>query len=154
MKLKQFIGVMTVGVLFSASVVGKTAVKDKQPLATAQLQGTYVSFQLKVAARNTTVSIVGPNGYHVSKFAKDGIPDVSLTEHGKLKDGLYNYEITSAIGPMKVFKDTMNNGRGQNNTVRAREGVTQSGHFRVVNGQIKKYRQTKESTNSFSGVEW
>ncbi|NQZ13022.1 MAG: hypothetical protein HRT35_38240 [Algicola sp.] len=138
-----FISILTVIGLFFVSAVNAKEPKTHK-IAVPQFHGTSVAFSAKNNSRNTTVTISGPKGYNVSKFSEVGMPSIDLYRAGKLADGLYNYEITTAVGKLVLIKDTMNNGRGENDSHYARKGVTQSGHFRVVNGQIKRYKNIKE----------
>lgn len=137
-------------VLLTATMGVSAKSNSKKPLVTAQLQGTHMSFSMGRAARNTSLTVAGPNGYAVHKFEENGMPSLNLRDHGPLKDGLYHYEIVTAVGKMVLVKDTMNNGRGEDNSRYARKGITQSGHFRVVNGQIKSYRQGKEPSGNYN----
>jgi hypothetical protein len=141
----RFIPIVAVLGLFIVSTVNAKEPKTHK-IAVPQFNGTSVAFSAKNISRNTTVRISGPNGYHAREFSEVGMPSIDLYKTGnKLADGLYNYEITTAVGKMVLIEDTMNNGRGDNSHY-ARKGVTQTGHFRVVNGAIKRYKNIKEPT--------
>jgi hypothetical protein len=137
---------MGIGLVIQTTVNAKELNSNK--VARPTFYGSSISFPTKNIPRNTTLSINGPNGFHASKFSVSGMPAVDLYKNGGMKDGLYHYEITTAVGKSVLIKDTMNNGRGENNSHYARKGVTQSGHFRVVNGQIKNNRNSEEPTES------
>jgi hypothetical protein len=139
---KFILMVSVVGLLTTSPIHSKELKLDKLPAP--QIHGTDVSFALKNNQKNTTLSITGPNGFTASKFSENGSPKVDLYRAGKLADGLYNFEITTPVGKLVLIKDTINNGRGENNSHYARKGVIKSGHFRVINGQIKKYPNIKE----------
>ncbi len=143
MKRKCMLLVVMMSVLLNGAANGKESGKP-QIIAAENIYGSHVSFTSKVVARNTTLSVIGPSGFHARKSTDNGIPSIDLHNYGALKDGLYNYEITTAVGKTLLIKDTLNNGRGENNSHYARKGVTQTGHFRVVGGQIKRYKQFKE----------
>ena len=110
----------------------------------ARFSGTQIDFNATHAGK-TQVSISGPGGFQLQRNSDTGSASVSLYEYGNLADGVYTYQVVSASGDMQVFQDTMDNGRGENNRIVARKGVTKTGHFRVVNGQIKQYDNTSES---------
>jgi hypothetical protein len=141
----RFIPIVTVLGLFIVSTVNAKELKTHK-IAVPQFNGSNVAFSAKSTSRNTTVTISGPNGFQAQKFSETGIPSIDLYKGGKLVDGSYNYEITTAVGKMVLIEDTMNNGRGEDNNHYARKGVTQTGHFRVVNGAIKRYENIKEPT--------
>jgi hypothetical protein len=128
------------------AVCAKEAEKPKMP--TASFSGSSLSFSTKSVARNTSVSISGPSGFTLRKFSKTGMPQIDLNQRGNLKDGLYLYEITTATGELELVKDNINNGRGDNDSHWVRKGITKSGHFRVVNGVIKQYKNSKEPASS------
>ena len=130
--------------LVSVSATAKPEVKDKAPLASAAMNGTYIDFQAKQLLSNATIAIAGPNGFNLTVKGENRVPDINLLDYGELPDGEYNYEISATVGPKRLVKDTMNNGRGDNDFVYVGTAVYQYGHFRVVDGQIKVYRQYPE----------
>ncbi len=140
----RLISIVAVIGLFIVSTVNAKEVKTHK--ISPQFNGSSIAFSSKSTSRNTTVTISGPDGFQARKFSENGIPSIDLYKSGKLVDGLYNYEITTATGKLVFIKDTINNGRGENDSHYARKGVTQTGHFRVVNGQIKRYKNIKEPT--------
>jgi hypothetical protein len=141
-KLSRFTIILIVSISFG--VMAKNGIS--QPIATEAFNGTSVFFLASGSVNDTTVSIVGPSGFSVIIHDPNDIPAVNLSDYDEFRDGLYTYEITTATGPMVLVKDTIDNGRGENNSHYARKGVKQSGHFRVVNGQIKVFKQFKEPT--------
>ena len=130
------------------SVCAQAKEIEAQPIAFEQFSGSSIGFSSKMALKNTTLKISGPSDFYVYKAAEHGMPSIDLHQRGGLKDGLYQYEITTSAGPLVLVKDNINNGRGDNNQHYAAKGVTQSGHFRVVGGQIKRYRQLKEPVSA------
>ena len=145
MKWKFTLGSLVLIVITSMSVSAKDKITKK--LTTEQFSGSSISFSNKGTAKAVSISISGPNGFHLKKSINSGLQSIDIGLNRSLLDGLYHYETVVKKGPLKLFKDTMNNGRGENDSHYAREGITQSGHFRVVNGQIKTYRNIKEPTD-------
>ncbi|MFT4929138.1 MAG: hypothetical protein ACI8WB_005268 [Phenylobacterium sp.] len=142
--MKGKISFIAISIAIMVNMTANAKNVDKQLVGAEQLYGTQVAFSAKANAKNTTVSIIGPDGFHAHKFAPQGIPTIDLLSYGKLKNGLYQYEITSAVGKRVLIKDKLNNGRGEKNSHYARKGITQSGHFRVEGGSIKRYKNIKE----------
>ena len=142
MNTKSLVAITSLTMIISGGV----SAKDNNFKINEQFGGSQISFAATGSSSNSTLSISGPDGFNVSKAAKIGTPSVDLYEHGDLKDGVYQYEITTNTGPLVLVQDKINNGRGENNSHYARKGVIKSGHFRVVNGQIKKFKNIKEPT--------
>lgn len=136
--------VLLASIMLAMIICGDVSAKNDNSTVKAQFGGTQISFASIGTSSNSTLSISGPDGYNVSKATKVGTPSLDLHQHGDLKDGLYQYEITTNTGPLVLVKDKINNGRGDDNSHYARKGVTKSGHFWVVNGQIKKFQHVKE----------
>lgn len=135
-------------ILASASLVmmisGGVSAKDNSFSIKEQFGGTQISFASTGSHSNSTLTIAGPDGFSISKASEVGTPSLDLNQNGTLPDGMYNYEITTNTGPLVLVQDKINNGRGENNSHYVRKGVTKSGHFWVVNGQIKKFQNIKE----------
>lgn len=117
---------------------------EAKPLAFEQLQGTRVDFSSKKSMTNATLSVAGPNGFHASVFSKKGIPSLDIQDFGSLDDGVYNYEIKAAGHEIIKIRDSLNNGRGDNASTFVNKSLSQSGHFRVLNGQIAHFDDTDE----------
>jgi hypothetical protein len=132
------------GLLLSLGVQAKTI--DKSPAVSVQLHGNYVALSSSLSIKNGMLRVVGPNGYSAQKVKQDGLPSLYLDQHlnGSLPDGDYAYEFIGMTGPYRLVKDTINNGRGEKNFTYAGTPVKKSGHFKVVNGQIKIFRNIKE----------
>jgi hypothetical protein len=144
--MKQILS-MSMIVLIMLFIVPVNAKNTGPVLAVEQFNGAQISFASNSRATNTSVSIVGPDGFSAQKSVASGMPSFNLYEYGQLTDGLYLYEMSSSAGKRVLFKDTVNNGRGEQNSHYAQKSIRQSGHFRVVNGQIKRYKQIKEATD-------
>jgi len=137
--------ILLISAVLASVMSGNVGAKDNGSLIKEQFAGGQISFSTTNSNSGSSLTIVGPEGFNISRASATGMPSVNLYALGELKDGLYNYEITTNSGKAVLIKDTMNNGRGKNNSHYARKGVTQAGHFYVANGQIKQYRNIKES---------
>ena len=140
MSTKVLLACTSLAMIISSGV----SAKDDKFSIKEQFGGTHISFASSGNNSNSTLTISGPDGFNISKAADVGTPSLDLDQNGTLKDGLYNYEITTNTGPLVLIKDKINNGRGENDSHYARKGVTKSGHFWVVNGQIKTFKNVKE----------
>ncbi len=94
---------------------------------------------------NTTLSIAGPNGYYAQAYAKAGTPMIKLSQHGKVADGIYIWQVTAATDEMIEVPDEglrsgSSNSSGYLSTspgmIRVNKGTAESGSFRVQNGSI------------------
>ena len=140
MSIKVLLATASFVMIISSGV----SAKDNNFSIKEQFGGTQISFASNTSHSNSTLTISGPDGFNMSKAADVGTPSADLYQYGDLKDGLYHYEITTNTGPRVLIKDKINNGRGENDSHYARKGVTKSGHFWVVNGQIKTFKNVKE----------
>ncbi|MCH9697829.1 MAG: hypothetical protein K0U68_06985 [Gammaproteobacteria bacterium] len=85
--------------------------------------------------RDINVSVSGPRQFSRSQKYRDGALDLNNPE---LDDGEYHYEVVAVTNKkIPLRKDRPNNGRGQKERDYVFESVTQTGHFRVKNGQIE-----------------
>jgi len=101
------------------------------------ISGSQVSAISSAGATNMTLSVTGPNGYHVESFSRSGAPSLSLAEGGSLADGQYNWETRAASNRLiESPKRGLNNGRGDNERAFVNAPIIESGSFRVVNGAI------------------
>ena len=141
MKSRNIPAWITVGLLCATTALAKDNIADSIVM---QNYGTSLSFTSKGVMSNISVSIAGPKGYSAQKSEQHGMPMVNLTDYGKLHDGLYNYELVVPVGDMVLIKDTIDNGRGENNSIYARKGIRKSGHFWVRNGSIVQFKRIKE----------
>lgn len=132
------------GLLLSLGL--QAAPVDKNPAVSVQLHGNYVALSSSLTIKNGMLKIAGPDGYFAQEFKEDGLPSLYLDQAltGSLPDGDYNYEFIGMTGPYRLVRDTINNGRGENDFTYAGTPVKKSGHFKVVNGQIKIFRNIKE----------
>jgi hypothetical protein len=126
-----------------AKNIGTNTAK-KQSIVSEQLHGTTVSFAASQQISQSSITVSGPAGFGARKLSTSGLTSLDLSNYGQLADGLYNYEITINAGELMLFKDTINNGRGENDKHYGPKGITHSGHFRVEGGSIKTYKQIKE----------
>ncbi len=94
---------------------------------------------------NTTLSIAGPGGYYAQAFAKAGTPMIKLSQHGKVADGLYIWQVTAATDELIEVRDKGLRTGGTNASSYSRtspgmitinKGTAESGSFRVSNGSI------------------
>jgi hypothetical protein len=129
---------------FALIVSAGVSAKNDNSVIKEQFGGTQLSFAFNGSSTNSTLTVSGPDGFNMSRSSNAGVPSLDLNRSGSLKDGLYNYEITTNTGPLVLIQDKINNGRGENNSHYVRKGVTKSGHFWVANGQIKKFDNIKE----------
>lgn len=143
MKGKTSLITVTLALTMSVSVCAKDL--KTAPAVSEKFYGSQIGFSVAGSPTKSSLSVTGPNGYKAYKSSEVGTPSIDLYDGGQLADGLYKYEITTATGSDVLVTDDMNNGRGENNSHYARKGVTKSGQFRVVNGQIKQYRAVKEA---------
>ena len=98
--------------------------------------GTTLTFQYKGNFSNATISVIGPNGFSVSHFQKQGSPYLDLATQVTLVDGSYNYQITVATDKIINISNPEDNGRGSNAKTTMNVGASQSGHFRIKYGII------------------
>lgn len=144
MKVKNTLVKLSLGLAVICSLPVSAANIKATSIINEVIYGSTVGFTSKGTVENSLITISGPDGYFARKFSKVGIPTIDLHSFGHLKDGLYLYEITTSAGKLVLIKDTINNGRGENDSHYARKGVTLTGHFRMINGQVKKYKKIKE----------
>ena len=101
------------------------------------LSVTETTLDVKLAGtQNATLTVTGPNDYYRRTFSPDKNIALSLTNLGRLADGIYNYEITAATGQTKPVTVGLDNGRGDLERSVQNVGVTVAGTFRVRNGAI------------------
>ncbi|BDX07609.1 hypothetical protein [Planctobacterium marinum] len=124
---------------------------QQNPTVQAKLSSTHISLNVQGASHGGTISISGPAGFaHTIEFSGSSETvnllesDSLLAKNNQLPPGRYNYQITTHVGPLKLIRDTMNNGRGENNFTYAGKPVFHSGSFIVEGGSIKQFAQTNE----------
>lgn len=118
-------------------ILGLTAVLSLTLSAATQADSTFtphnggsdIQWSTRIAHRNATVSVAGPDGFYLRKSARS-INGLRLSQLPK--DGQYNYEI--------VLTPLVERVRGEDDakTIRKRadNGNVYSGTFRVVDGLI------------------
>ncbi len=113
--------------------------------AEERFSGDVVQVVLAGQVHNTTLSIAGPGGYYAQAFAKAGSPMIKLSQHGKVADGIYIWQVTAATDEMIEVRDeglrsgsTNNSGyrRASQGMITINKGTAESGSFRVQNGAI------------------
>lgn len=102
----------------------------------AFISGNGIGVESSKRLNNTTISIVGPNGFHLEQYSKSGNASMSLGGVSGLPDGWYNYEITAATGETVTDLSGLDNGRGPNAPKTMSKGTSSSGSFLVSNGKI------------------
>lgn len=109
----------------------------------AQFADTRLLFLLKPTVGNATLSVTGPNDFHVSAFSRIGAPGIDLSAFGPLDEGTYNYQMT-ASGPERVpVRTPLDNGRGRRPEPTQPVGLSMSGTFQIKGGVIVKPDHTK-----------
>jgi hypothetical protein len=98
--------------------------------------GTQVGFELKGTFRHVTLSISGPNAFHVSAEARRRAPTIDLARAGPVEDGLYTYQLHAASDDRVKLRTTLDNGRDGKEPDEISRGIASSGVFRVRNGAI------------------
>jgi hypothetical protein len=102
----------------------------------AAVSGNGIAVSKTSGLSNVTLTISGPDGFYVRKFAKSGSPSVALGGLSALPDGTYAYEVTGATNETVVVTDTLDNGRGPNARSTMLKGTSSSGYFTVSGGAI------------------
>lgn len=108
-----------------------------EPAISEAFSGGRLFFEAPSDFSNYTLRVSGPNGYFGQVFSERSVPSLRLADHGTLEDGLYTYEITASTGeiaPRPASDLGLNNGRSAE--ARPTLGMSQSGSFRVANGQV------------------
>ena len=98
------------------------------------VMGSSVGVSL-AGAGYSTLTVTGPDGFHMQTFSRGGSVALQLGAAGRLPDGIYNYEVTAAAGQKVPNRNTLDNGRGKEPAM-VNVGVTRSGTFLVKNGAI------------------
>lgn len=110
-----------------------------------------ISFRVNASSHTGTISVSGPNGFNIVEAFDGSSKTLNLLEkYRRLPTGIYHYQITTHIGDLRLVKDTMNNGRGDNDFTYVGTPVNHSGSFRVNAGSIVRYNQQREA----SANEW
>jgi hypothetical protein len=129
------------------------ALADEAVSAKVELNGSAFGLSMSGSQGDskTTVSISGPDGFYRTTQSDMDFQDIDLASEQALADGIYQYEIVINSGAYREVKDTLNNGRGENNVTLVPKTKVQKGHFWVVNGQIKSFKKVKEPSVMFQG---
>jgi hypothetical protein len=133
-------------VLFGAVFTAGQSIAKQVLIAEEAFSGTFVTLSPLETVRNVTLNISGPQQFLASKFSKDGIPSIELWNYGEVSDGLYKYELTGVSDEqVEITAIKMNNGRDTENRHLIFKSVSQSGSFRVKNGEIIEINATRIS---------
>jgi hypothetical protein len=121
-------------------VVENVIAENAKTIAIEAFEGLSIRFTEDEAAKNSTVSISGPNGFFASSAAENGIPTINLSDFGSPSDGRYKYQITSSVGNLSPQATRqLNNGRASDARKVAHKRISQSGYFYLEDGQIKHF---------------
>ncbi|WP_321341968.1 hypothetical protein [Breoghania sp.] len=113
-------------------------------VATRRFADATVGFDLGGNYRNLTLSISGPNGFHVSARSERTAPVINLRKFGKVEDGQYNFQLTGATSKRIETRSSLNDGRGEDARRDMFEGAGLGGSFVVKNGVIEQVRDEEE----------
>jgi hypothetical protein len=94
---------------------------------------------------NGVLTVVGPNGFSRTLYAKNGAP--ALSNLGSLPDGEYTYQLSATTNQAVRLATPQNDGRRSLTTV-VRKGVATSGTFRVTGGAIAVAAAASASTDN------
>ena len=94
---------------------------------------------------NGVLTVVGPNGFSKTVYAKNGAP--ALSNLGNLPDGEYTYQLSATTNQVIRLATPQNDGRRSLTTV-VRKGVATSGTFRVTGGAIAVAAAASGSTDN------
>ena len=115
------------------TLIGALATALINPAFSAEEQyfGDVVQIVLDGPVHNTTLSIVGPGDYYAQAYAEAGIPIIQLSEHGKVVEGTYIWQVTAATDELIEVP-----ARDSSGTMTINKGTAERGSFRVQNGVI------------------
>lgn len=115
--------------------------------ATPKFGATEISFELKAAYSDLSLTVTGPNGLHARASTTNGSPSVDLRRLSAIDDGVYRYNLTASTGEKLPDRSGLDNGRGQASDTRLKI-VSTSGIFEVKDGTIvKRDPNEREPTN-------
>ena len=107
--------------------------------ATARFSGTALAFDLQGSYSNVTLTVSGPNRFHLSASEKSGAPTIDLRHAGPVDDGQYTYQLTAATDEKARVRTALDNGReGAAARAEPRKAASASGTFRIKDGVIVK----------------
>lgn len=123
-----------------------------KPAIDASTSSSSISFRVAGKVNGGSVVISGPNGYHSEQKFSGSTDTISLYDainmealDHKLPPGRYHYRISTQVGPYKLIKDTMDNGRGDKNFIYAGKPVVHTGSFVVQGGSIQEFADVEEA---------
>ncbi len=130
---------------FAAATFLATTLITPALSAEERFSGDVVQVVLDGQVYNTTLSVAGPNGYYAEAYSKAGSPMIKLSQHGKVADGLYIWQVTAATDELievhdKGLPSDSSNSSGYRRAspgiITINKGTAESGSFRVQNGSI------------------
>jgi hypothetical protein len=96
---------------------------------------TKVGFVLLDDYSRGTLTVTGPNGFHVIVYSERAAPSIELERLGRLDDGIYTYQLTAASAGLMRIRTPLDDGR-DGAVADSRETVAASGSFAVSRGVI------------------
>jgi hypothetical protein len=111
--------------------------------ATEQFSGTTVEFKLDKLFGVVTLTVAGPNGFNASAAARSTSPVIDLKRLGEFDDGQYTYHLTASSDERIKVRTPLDDGRDKPTTEQLK-GLSKSGAFNVVKGQIVAVRPNRE----------
>ncbi len=145
-KLPVFASCIVVG-LSGISASAQSTMAVNQPTAVEKFSASSLGFEMQGASsamRNVTLTVTGPNGYNASAFSSKGVPAIDLSSFGKLRNGMYRYQITAASEETVEMEPGLDNGRGDDDSNAMFKSVAMSGVFHVNGGAIAAKSNKKE----------
>ena len=109
-----------------------------------------LAFDLKGPYANVTLTVAGPGDFYARAFARRGVPSLRLRDFGPVDDGLYSYELTAASDEFLRARRGLDDGRDRD-APRLRRGISATGSFLVVRGQIVASRRAWEESRRVGG---
>lgn len=135
--------------LLFATLYGPPVLADS--LAVENFSGTRVGFVPSEDVFNITLRVTGPENFAAQVFSRQGMPSLDLSKYGPVHEGFYNYEITAATHALVRATDQQDTGMSDDevsdyiNSGYMNKGVTQTGHFSVVSGEIVIFPDIEET---------
>ncbi len=130
---------------FAAATLLATTLATPALSAEERFSGDVVQVVLAGQVFNTTLSIAGPGGYYAQAYAKAGTPMIKLSQHGKVADGVYIWQVSAATDELIEVRDKgLRSERSKSSgylsaspgMIRINKGTAESGSFRIQNGAI------------------
>lgn len=148
---KLYLSLLAACFTASASGADLSSLKTGKQLFKSSASGTSLSLQVDAKNNGGTITIAGPNGFYITEDFKGSTMYLNLLDkYTKLLPGRYEYHVTAHVGPKKLIRDTINNGRGENDFTYAGTPVSYNGSFVIEGGRIKEFDQSiQEQSNEW-----